>query len=229
MKLITSILDIIFPILCINCGNHGEYICKKCVKNVSRNRFQECFHCGRYCDFGALCSRCKPLWDLDGIIVVCESSELLRYAIHKYKYNFIVGLSAFLADKFCFCFSYEIGTNNEWSLVPVPLHKKREKWRGFNQSMVIAKLVKDSLLCDLDTKLQRINYSKPQMELDKITRIENIKDAFVYKEQRQKHHRKALIIDDVITTGSTLNECARVLKRAGYTTVWGIALSRGTT
>jgi ComF family protein len=164
---------------------------------------------------------------LDGIIIVAEQSDLLSYAIHKYKYCFVEGLAGILASKMGYCFSTEVGNSESWVLMPVPLHKKRKKWRGFNQSEMLARELQHYLSLQIDDRLKRIHYKKPQMELNREQRISNIQDAFLY-DATGDPHKSVLLIDDVVTTGSTLNECAKILKQAGFKTVYALALTRGT-
>lgn len=219
-------MDLIFPKQCINCGAHGAYLCSRCRKFILQKERQTCYQCGQYSDGGMLCGACSRTWFLDGVIIVSDKNDLLSYMIHKYKYSFVEGLGATLADKMGYCISYQLTTNENWAIVPMPLHKKRQKWRGYNQCEIFATNLSRVLSIPIDRSLIRIRHTKPQMELSKSERNHNISGAFAY--EGAPTMKRALLIDDVITTGSTMNEGARALKQAGYCEVCAVALSRGT-
>ena len=115
--------------------------------------------------------------------------------------------------------------------IHVTIHRyleiKRLKWRGFNQSEEIgkelAKFLKIPLTNDV---LYKTRETPPQMELVAEARKENIREAFLVKNKEKITAKKILLIDDVYTTGSTMNECARVLKDSGAKEVWGVAVAR---
>ena len=107
------------------------------------------------------------------------------------------------------------------------LEKKRLKWRGFNQSEEIGKeLVEFLKIPLLNDVLYKIRETLPQIELTAEARIKNIKGVFWVKNQEKIKERKILLVDDVYTTGSTMNECARVLKESGAKEVWGVVIAR---
>ncbi len=112
-------------------------------------------------------------------------------------------------------------------IMPVPLHSKRRRWRGFNQAEIIAKEVADHFKLDFNSdKLVRIKHKKPQAKLGERDRKSNIIDCF-YWDGSGLANRNVILIDDVVTTGSTLNECARVLKDNGAGEVWGLVVAKG--
>lgn len=108
------------------------------------------------------------------------------------------------------------------------MDKKRLKWRGFNQSEEIGKELAKSLEIPLITDvLLKMKATLPQVELSDLEREENIKGAFLVTNREKIKGRKILLIDDVYTTGSTLNEVARLLKEAGASQAWGVVVARG--
>jgi ComF family protein len=114
--------------------------------------------------------------------------------------------------------------------MPVPLHPKRLRERGFNQSLLLAERVAAALNADLDfSSLKRIRYTQPQTELGSEERKKNVRKAFGVSEREAVKGRAVLLVDDVATTGSTLNECARTLKRAGCRHVFCLVLARTST
>jgi len=112
-------------------------------------------------------------------------------------------------------------------LVPVPLHIRRERWRGFNQSQLIAEKLSDKFGIEIDCHgLKRVKHGKAQAKLSKSERWENIKGSFFW-EKESLSGRNIILIDDVVTTGATLNEAAKVLKENGAGEVWGLVVARG--
>jgi ComF family protein len=183
--------------------------------------------------------------------------KILQDLIHCYKYKFISDLaeplSRLLADYLRKLFdlsderlsqvirqgldNYHLGkiiilpeifkNRKENLLVPVPLHKKRFKERGFNQSELLANKLAQNFGFTMAKILERRRYTTPQVNFDKAERKNNMKDAFICLDQSQVAGRNIILIDDVFTTGSTMQECAKVLKAAGAGKVWGLALARG--
>jgi len=112
-------------------------------------------------------------------------------------------------------------------VVPVPLHRRRERWRGFNQAELIARHFSDQLGFETSKgKLVRTKHTGPQTGLDKEDRKKNVKNCFVWQGDDLRG-RNIILVDDVATTGSTLNECARALKKSGAGEVWGLVAANG--
>lgn len=113
-----------------------------------------------------------------------------------------------------------------WVVTAVPLHPKRQNWRGFNQSELVAKLLAQKLGLRYESLLKRIKYTKPQVGLLGSARKQNIKGAFSLYTPYSLPHTNIILIDDVWTTGSTLRECTYILKRGGAKQVWALTLAR---
>ncbi|HEX8490544.1 MAG TPA: ComF family protein [Chthoniobacterales bacterium] len=111
-------------------------------------------------------------------------------------------------------------------IVPVPLHAARERERGFNQATLLAELLADDIFVPLCAVLERIRYTTTQTAYDRAERMENLHDAFRLRKNRDVRGLRVLLIDDVLTTGSTLSECARVLKAAGAISVHAATAAR---
>lgn len=120
-----------------------------------------------------------------------------------------------------------IPKGNNLLLIPVPLHPQRLRERGFNQSLLLARHVAKSLHMDLDfLSLRRIKHTPPQASLARKDRRHNVRGAFAINDPRPVKGRSILLVDDVVTTGTTLHECARVLKKCGAAQVFGLSLAR---
>lgn len=222
----TFFWDIIFPKKCINCKKEGSYLCEDCLALIEINPFQYCL-----CETLAKrekCEKCKDRY-LDKIFSAASfKNKILQEAIHKLKYGYIKNLSsplAFLILSHLYLLNTDI--NKDFVIIPVPLSDKKKRKRGFNQSEEIGKIISEAtdinLLADVLIKTKE---TKPQMELKRNERIENLKNCFKVKNEYRIKNRTILLLDDVYTTGLTMEECAKVLKRSGATEVWGITAAR---
>ena len=116
---------------------------------------------------------------------------------------------------------------NNYRIMPVPLHKRRLRWRGFNQSEKLAKILADKLNIPLiNNQLIRIKYNWPQAKINFQKRKNNINGCFQYT-GKSLVEKNIILVDDVVTSGSTLNECAKVLKEKGAQKIWGLCVASG--
>ncbi len=177
-----------------------DHVCEECLRR--RPSYEALWAC--YCYEGA----------------VLEGIQRLKYGKK--------GLLADALGPILARFAAERITQSRGHLImPVPLHPRRLRERGFNQSLVLARHVAKTLRMDLDFScLRRIRYTLPQASLAKKDRHHNVRGAFEVRDPGRIKGKSLIIVDDVVTTGSTLNECARVLKRYGAAEVFGLSLAR---
>lgn len=234
-------LNLLFPIECLGCGKEKFWLCDECFKKLRFNQTQYCLKCKKENNLGYFCYNCQENYSLDGCLIAGDyQDKLLSLLIKNFKYRFIKNLNAELGN-FAVLFLYNLQKNiieeypaypkifinlDSSIVVPVPLHKKRLNWRGFNQSEKIAEIIAKSFELNLSLELFREKYKKPQAKLKAKKRKENIKNCFVWKGENLKNS-DILLIDDVTTTGSTLNECAKVLKQNGARKIWGLVIANG--
>ena len=148
-------------------------------------------------------------------------------SIQRFKYNIETHLTSSLGHLLSSFAKEWIPDRKDFVIVPVPLHRRRLRERGFNQSLLLAKHVANRLNTELDfLSLRRVRYTLPQTGLGKEERRKNVKKAFQLKDPKIVKGRTVLLIDDVATTGNTLNECARILKRSGSREVLCLVLAR---
>ncbi len=219
-------LDLLFPKRCVGCGKEGDFICYSCRSSLPRIMPPMCPRCGRPQPSGILCPNCVS-WraEIDGIRSPFRFDGVMRQAIHQLKYRNLRALAAPLAR----LLNDYLTTNPVPGevLVPVPLHRKRLRERGYNQSSLLAReLGKLVNLPVVDDCLTRERHAPPQARTATVgERQSNVANAFVGRDQRLRG-RQVLLIDDVSTSGATLNACAIALKTAGATSVWGLVLAR---
>lgn len=221
-----GLIDLLFPKRCIGCGNFGSYLCSKCTKNILQKDLF-CPYCGKVSDQGSTHLLCYRQHCLDGLWSLGAYKGILAKAIKQLKYRFVSDLGQALTDLMIWYWTWKKVKfwDQDWVIVPVPLHPRRERWRGFNQSALLAQLLSKKLGLRYLEALKRIRYTKPQTGFDRHERKRNIKNAFAVSPNFEVTGFNCLLIDDVWTTGSTLKECAYILKKNGATQIWAITLS----
>jgi competence protein ComFC len=177
---------------------------------------------------GTTHSSCKRDMFLDGAIAVFTYKGVIKKAIIKLKYSFVFDISQELSAYIVSALLTRQDLLQNAVFVPIPLHKKRLKWRGFNQAELLAMGLSRRVDLPVVKLLTRVEDGVQQAELDRKSRLRNMsgKYAVINKKLYDSRGKKVILIDDVWTTGSTLNEAARVLKKAGVKEVWGVTLAR---
>jgi len=213
--------DVIFPECCLGCGVglkrcSGISFCQACLQNVSLILEPFCTTCGTPFDNSAgeshLCSIClKGRWHFTHArAVVCYHGPVAE-AVKNFKYNGkMYGLETFAALTRQY---YKYHPRPEQDLIiPVPLHPRRLRKRGFNQSLVLCrKLFPESKEKIYPLVLVRSQWTRPQTGLNGAERRRNVRNAFRVKNPDKVKNKRILLVDDVFTTGSTVNECANIL------------------
>ena len=225
-KLKGMTLDVLFPQWCIGCGVEGSFICQSCRHSLPRIMPPVCPRCGKPQSSGVLCPGCVN-WraEIDGIRSPFKFDGVVRQAIYQLKYGNIRALAKSLAQ---LLFDYLVTSPIPGEiLVPVPLHRKRLRERGYNQSGLLAsELGKLIQLPVVDNCLIRERHALPQARTSNVEeRRSNVAGVFACRDDRLRC-KQILLIDDVSTSGATLDSCAAALKAAGATSVWGLVLSR---
>lgn len=226
-------LDILFPITCIGCGYFGNWFCEKCSATSFHAIDQFCPVCEKAkTPDGKICFSCKKKSPLSGLFVCASYKEkIVSKMIHCYKYRFISDLSIPLGEimtKKILASSMRLPD----IIAPVPLNQKRLRWRGFNQSALLAKLIAGNLtpgihLEFIDNLLTRNVNTKSQMKIKKYQeRMANVAGAFSVNRNIEIKGKTIMIIDDIATTGSTIFECAKTLKDSGAKEVFAVVLTR---
>lgn len=229
--MLKKILNLLFPLACLGCSKPNTQICDNCLKNIRTLEHQECPTCRKPSIRGEFCSEnCKnsllnETAYFDNLIVCSryDKKGVLKKLIEELKYHYseetALILANFLKEKLKL-----LKTENQ-IIIPVPLHSKRIKERGFNQAEALLKAINEK-----QTKaLKRIVNTEKQAHLNKSERLKNVKDAFATNEKyiNEIQNNHIILIDDVCTTGATLNECAKVLKEKGAGNITALVLARG--
>lgn len=232
-----KIVDCIFPPLCHYCrepihDSRKTRLCDSCFETIVPLESPLCPLCG--CPFlngscsdhpcGA-CTLARPAFDGARGAVVFDGA--VRELIHQFKYSGktmlrrpLALLAADRLDRF-------VSGAEPDMIIPVPLHKKRLRQRGFNQAILLGEIfAKRWGLPLLRNNLRRVRWTEPQVNLSAAERLENVKGAFAIDNTTEILGRRILLVDDVYTTGSTVKECAKVLKSGGAKAVFVVTVAR---
>ena len=226
-KIKKFILNLLFPLQCLGCRHEGFWLCETCFKKIR---------------FGAEKNHNLITPNLEKVFIAGDYDDpLLSEAIKRFKYGLSADLGIVLG-RFLILFwngQLSLPENSDLKdavLIPIPLSRKRFRWRGFNQSEILAQELATAFNSPVNLGLKRNRYSQPQAELSEKARIENIKNSFSWAGPESEKNEKNLenlegktiiLIDDVVTTGATLNEAALILKKAGAGKVYGLVLAKG--
>lgn len=222
-----SPLDLFFPKRCVACKKFGAYFCKTCLNKVEFVQNPICPICQKQAIGGKTHPVCQTKYGLDGLAAGCFYKGPIRLAVKKVKYRFVHDIAAELCD---------LLVSNLWRfnlpdnviLVPVPLHWQRKNWRGFNQAELIAKKLNKNFKVAVWDIILRTKNTKPQVELGRKERLKNVAGAFALgPSSHTLSGRNLLLVDDVYTSGATMKECAKILKRAHAKSVWAMTLALG--
>lgn len=230
-----GILDILFPRYCIQCRKIGAYLCTSCFSYISFIETGFCVVCQRQAIDGMTHPVCRGKYTIDGVFSSLMYAGVVKKLVYQFKYPpYIRHLEGVLTDLFYEGIiqkeaAYRI-LQQEAMFVPIPLHASRLRKRGYNQSNVLARSLGNRLQIPVLDCLERIKKTKTQVGLSQAERQENSKDAFAITKKHAamlSHIDQIFLIDDVVTSGSTLKEAAKVLKKAGVGKVWGMTLAHG--
>lgn len=234
-KFYKLLLDLIFPIKCLGCGKDDEWICSRCIKKIPIYQKPICLWCEMLSREVTLCPNCKKLSYLDYLFTITSyQTPLLQEILHNIKYKFawrIMEDLKPLISRFLNQINIKNGLlvkNSNLQLIPVPLYRKRFLERGFNQSELLAQIL-NQIIPNAElvpNVLVRKKNTASQMTLNKKERIRNIQGAFKCNNQELIKNKRVLIIDDVLTTGSTIKEAALVLRKAGCLEVGALVLAK---
>jgi len=230
-----ALSSLFYPPTCVVCSGNAErleYLCASCRSRAPRICAPFCAKCSEPF-FGAItqafsCANCEHrILHFDCAVAAYRSRGLVRKLVHDFKYGRQRHLRYPLAEWLGETLNDPRLRDRRFDvIVPVPLHPARERERGFNQAALLAELVASKAALPLRFVLERIRYTTTQTAYDRAERMENLHDAFRLRKNRDVRQLRVLLIDDVLTTGSTLSECARILKAAGAISVHAATAAR---
>jgi competence protein ComFC len=234
-ELFQAAVSLLYPAACAICGKNiraGEYLCDGCEAKLIHIVAPFCETCSEPFE-GSIhsaftCANCahRTIY-FDSAVAAYRGRGIVREVIHQFKYARQIHLRHLVARWLRAALDDErLRDCNFDYVVPVPLHPARERERGFNQASLLSELLSAQTSIPSKALLERVRYTTTQTALDRSERMENLHNAFRLRKNADVRGLRVLLIDDVLTTGSTLSECARVLKRAGAMSVHAATAAR---
>lgn len=267
-----DVLDMLFPISCIGCGTYGgcresdtphptlmrDWLCRECRERIVPVR-PTCLICDAYSPTGRTCPKCSVRTPIVGVLAVGSYADpLLRAAVRQLKFKGVRALAGPLGELLArriAAAGVHAAEGSPRILVPVPLHRRRERERGFNQARLLAEAVGTLLRIPVESPLRRTRSTSPQTSIIESphARQRNVAGAFALHtlpkstEHNSETRRgqafapsrpglvarqsceqlRVILVDDVLTTGATLTEAGKVLAAEGITEIWGAVIARG--
>lgn len=238
LSLLNGLKDLIYPNNCLSCKNkiaaHSkeQFICKSCREKIEMNLPPFCSNCGRSLDRNNqeknICPGCLNVkFNFDRAFSPCKYSGIIKTMIHEFKYtghNYLgKNLGQILNN---FIYKYNLPISHLDFIIPLPLHKTRLREREFNQAQILSEqIAKEFNKKILPKALTRIKATKTQTELSPEQRRQNVKNSFFVATPDLIKDKNLLLVDDVLTTGSTLSEAAKSLKVSGAKMVFAMTLA----
>ncbi|MFN4212886.1 MAG: ComF family protein [Microgenomates group bacterium] len=223
--------DIFFPKVCLGCGFLGSYLCLQCSRKLKLIEKDRCLYCHEASLLGLTHPSCCKKLSIDAIFSLFYYDELMKKIIKNIKYKLATDV---FDDLFAAVFSQAMERlrfykklTGGFLIQPIPLHPARQGKRGFNQAQVIGEFLGKFLKLPVVNFLQR---KKPTSFLAQIKnkkeRYLQIRGAFAVKDKSLVFNKKIILVDDVVTTGSTVKEAGKSLKRAGAKIVYVFSLAK---
>jgi ComF family protein len=227
-KLYSFLLEALFPRYCISCGSEGSYICEDCSIFLSESRLV-CPACGKNSYYGTTHKGCKS--PLNGLISLWDYESIIKMAIDKIKDDGVFHITEELIEHFIvllerdskrFSLFLDILTDKGSVVTFVPLSSRKKRIRGFDQSEILAGYLARILGKKRVRIIKKTKETIPQSGLKKRDRFLNVKGSFSFVGSSVD---RVILVDDIWTSGATMRECAKLLKRNGVKEVWGFVLA----
>lgn len=241
-KLLSRALDLLYPPICALCRanlSDGRALCDDCDQDLPRLSPPFCQRCGEAfqgrIEDEFVCPNCSDLkFAFEFARSALVRDERTLEMIHRFKYGRELHLAQDLGWLAAESFAdprLAIALAERWPLVPVPLHRQRLQHRHFNQAEEICRVLAQRTGLPQIKALKRIRSTEHQTRLSRTQRMENLRGAFIVTRAGRRRVEKSpagvVLVDDVFTTGSTVDECAKILRRAGFQRVFVVTVMRG--
>lgn len=235
LELLRALSSLFYPPVCTICSasiDSNEYLCDECHARAPRIPAPFCATCSEpfsgSIDGTFTCANCahRRLY-FQAAVAVYHSRGIVRHVVHEFKYRHQMHLKHLVAQWLCAALDDGRLRGRQFdAVVPVPLHPARQRERGFNQATLLAALLTRQIPAPVRLMLKRVRYTKTQTAFDRSERMENLRGAFRLRRKTDVRGLRVLLVDDVLTTGATLSECARVLKKAGAASIHAATAAR---
>lgn len=221
-RLARRVWQLVLPVDCLNCGQEVDWLCGECLAGLVSSRSDRCRICGKAGDNG-LCEVCRKETGLSGLVSLFNYHEKpIQGLIKKTKYTSHPDALIFFTNHFRRRLVRQLDAE-DWVFSFVPITKARKIERGFNQAELLCRRLAGSEYA-VQNLFTKNGETVPQAGLDKTDRRKNVKGSFDIVGKAPTH---LVICDDVVTTGSTLKELAKLAKKAGTKEVWAVTIAHG--
>lgn len=226
-----GILDHLYPKYCVYCKKLGSYLCPNCFSRLSFDVKKMCIPCNRPSFNGLTHPGCEGRYVINGTFCAVSYNSVTKKLLYQFKYKpYLSDLQKFIVELMYESFiqneEFNKVLNKDPIITFVPLHSSKLKERGYNQVEYLAFGLSKKFGLKVQQLLVRTIKTKPQFGLKKEERKENVKGAFMLnKVFNNLKNQTIFLVDDVLTTGSTLLECSNILKRGGAREVYGITFA----
>jgi ComF family protein len=225
-----SLLDVLFPAKCFGCGYLGVYVCPSCEGNLRQTQEQTCLYCDRPSLHGLTHPGCRRRGGVDGHVSLFYYDNLLKKIIKEIKYSFVRAAQNdlfYLVAKYGEALLIYYGKIPDISIQPIPLSREKQLSRGFNQAKTIARAAALLSRTRQTELIARHKNTKTQAKIkSQQERRENMRGAFSFIGAKVDGG-EVLLVDDVVTTGSTVKEAAKTLKGGGVERVYVFSVAKG--
>jgi competence protein ComFC len=217
MKYFSQFLDFLAPQKCVGCKTRWLFLCENCI---SKQRLNEayCYICKQKSVYFKIHEQCKKWFFLDAVIIAYHyNNSFIKTSLHEGKFYKKKDILSQYGKILSWFFSKHLAQNKTKVFSPIPLHFLRQWKRGYNQSEILAKTLSWELQVPYQNTLKKTKHTRHQSHLSRTQRLDNINNCFQIRKRYQDKLDKDIyiLIDDVVSTGTTLNEAAKILKQNG--------------
>ena len=219
---IDKLIGVIAPFECLSCRRQGEIVCISCLPKIASSKRSSCFLCNRLTANWRVCASCRRKSQLRGVFVASHYQGKVKTLIRRLKYQRTVSAAGVLAK----LLAKEIAHPGQFNLITwVPASSNRYRLRGYNPAKLIARGLSAELGIPHAETLYKLGQTR-QVGTDRRLRLSQLRGQMYTVRPSLIKGAKILLVDDVVTTGATLNECGRVLKNSGARFIWGAAVAK---
>lgn len=211
MSLQEKVVNFYAPAKCLTCGREGSILCTGCLADIPANSLSRCFVCGAQTDDFATCPKCRKKTVLDNVWVAADYAGTVKRLVQGYKYERQRSSARVLAQILDRALPY---LDESTVITHVPTATSRIRTRGYDHALLLARELSHIRKLQHRSLLGRIGQSQ-QMGANRKDRLKQMKHSFIATKPRQIKGKNILLVDDVLTTGSTLKFAAKTLKAAG--------------
>ncbi len=224
--------DLLFPKFCLGCGYIGVYLCLSCQNKLKPIEQDVCLYCKKPSFFGLTHPSCQKKLNTDGLLTLYYYGPILKKIIKNIKYRLAVQVwqefYRIIKPEVIEKLGFYKKLSSDFIIQPIPLTKNKYNERGFNQAKIISVFFQKFINYPIVDLLVRKKETLAQAQLGSLKkRYQNVRGVFQVIDKKYFNNKKVILVDDVVTTGSTVKEAARILKEAGAKKVYVLALAKG--